>query len=97
MNNTYVLPLAIHWDVIKCPMIVDTQALGTGRRLEIEGIEGAAPVVKDRGGHHHKKRYANVGEDDSDEFQSEANFLSVPFAIVIDSYLRKFGEFVYYK
>jgi len=65
MNNTYVLPLAIHWDVIKCPMIVDTQALGSGRRLQ---IEGEAPVPKDRGGHHHRKRYANVGEDDSDEF-----------------------------
>jgi len=64
MNNTYVLPLAIHWDVIKCPMIVDTQALGSGRRLQIEG-EPTPP--KDPGGHR-RKRYANVGEDDSDEF-----------------------------
>ena len=33
MNDTYILPLAVHWDVIKCPMIVDVVDL-RGRRLE---------------------------------------------------------------
>ena len=64
MNNTYVLPLAVHWDVIKCPMIVDTQALGSGRRLQ----EVAEPAPPKDPGHHHRHKYANVGEDDSDEF-----------------------------
>ena len=56
MNNTYVLPLAIHWDVIKCPMIIDTQALGSARRLQ---IEGEAKPPQDPGNHHRRKRYAN--------------------------------------
>jgi len=89
MNNTYVLPLAIHWDVIKCPMIIDTQALGSARRLQ---IEGEAKPPQDAGGHH-RRRYANVGDDDSDEPDQGNNMPSVPFAIVIDSYLRKFGDF----
>lgn len=23
LNNTYILPLSVHWDVIKCPMLAD--------------------------------------------------------------------------
>jgi len=95
MNNTYVLPLAIHWDVIKCPMIVDLVDLKNRRRLE-EGRQLAVAIDED-GKPHYSKRYSNIDDDDSDEFENDGNYRSVPFSIVIDAYQRKFGQFSYYK
>lgn len=45
INNTYVLPLAVHWNIIKCPMLIDYVDLSKGpgekRRLEVApGLEG---------------------------------------------------------
>lgn len=69
--------------------------MGSGRRILQAADEDGNYKRPEH--HRHRHRYANVGNDDSDTFESESNFLSAPFAIVIDSYLRKFGEFVYYK
>lgn len=96
LNNTYVLPLSIHWNVIKCPMIIDSIDLRGARRLQ-EGRQLAIAVDED-GKPRYSKRFSNVDDDDSDEFENtEVNYKSVPFSIVVDAYQRKFGQFVYYK
>ena len=96
LNNTYVLPLSVHWDVIKCPMLVDVVELKNRRRLQ-EAHRQLAVSIDEDGKPHYSKRYSNVDEDDSDELENDGSYRAVPFSIVIDAYQRKFGLFVYYK
>ncbi len=69
MNDTYNLPLAVHWEVIKCPMITDTVALGSGRRLADDDT-----AISTSASYRHNRKYSSVGEDVSDDFESEVNF-----------------------
>lgn len=100
LNGTYVIPLSVHWDVIKCPMIVDMIDLKGGRRLEEDHHRQLAIAIDEDGKPHFSKKFSSIDDDDSDEFEDSgphANVKSIPFSIVIDSYQRKFGQFVYYR
>lgn len=58
-----------------------------------------AIAIDEDGKPHYSKKFSNIDDDESDEFDSDKDvgYTSVPFSVVIDAYQRKFGHFFYYR